>query len=1055
MKKRLFLLAVLFALAWGMSWDADAATVPDSPWAHPRMFLKAAVLESLQARAARGTDEWNTLKDWNDIHYDDDFSTWQTETRIVNSGWAVNLALEFQVDEDHPMVLADAAYDAIVAIFKGAEAAGYWDSVSVVSRYDYGYNMRFMVLSASLVYDWCYDSLAVEERDYLANMINLWCKDWYINRRSYDDGSSGCHSPSNNYYGGYLSAMISGGYALYYDVATYPARYVSYGRDTLAVQAAKSAKNQTMIWSRWGSYTGATKGGLGGDAWPGYADNNVEFQLNTFRLIADAENSNANDIFSFNYPQEYLMSLMYTLIPHKNFDTEWMVYGFGEGTSRSHIYQSEWYAAINAMATVTEENDTISLAKWWVDTYDVDIDRQTRNYWQEFLFNSPAVEALDPSASAGHAAIGDVWFAAGQSTAYYRNAWHSEASNDISIMLKGGAGRENHMANEWGTFAINAGDNLTPNAKQLWDESDEQSEPFGRRERYPDGSHYGYGNGYGSDWSNNGMFIQPDASITNVNAGICGGLYGKNLFWGIPRVRHLNNTDTLLYYSVDLTPVYNNDYLVSNGRNSHVISKDVEWVYIKSDSMLLMLDRAKTKESDYRRLLPWTCPTHTHVCTNILSAGYESNKQWQLWAEDAPIAIGTRNWRINGKSEVCDLIVRTDYPRIGVTSTATYRSRYVTPTSYYPAAWRIIDSLSAPNAEYITLHSMKIVPDAEEFTNLVPTCNRGKMAVSSFRSNRDTGLDYLVAFNANVNVNDNMFTGDSIIIGHLGVPRTTTRCIIANTTKNTTYYWKARTFSDSMSVTVAMHNPGTYTTATSDTSGILIFDTSVQAPVCYISKPFIYFGEVSVGACSDPEQEFYITNTGQGTIAGTIRITGGTPPNQSIPFSITSGDGDYELAHDETLTVSIKYCPAIPTTSFNYVNTGVCNSVTLIGRGIDLPACGIAEPYIRFGYALPLVVSDAKYFHITNLGGGVLTGTVTSPSDEFQVQTGTESYSLERGESHAVGVMFAPNGTGIRSCLIDIGATNCSKKIQCIGYGQRSAEEPKDPEIDKKVKADD
>jgi hypothetical protein len=1034
MKKRLFLLAVLFALAWGMSWDADAATVPDSPWAHPRMFLKAAVLESLQARAARGTDEWVQLHDWCTENAGEDFTN-NTATWITESGVGVNFALAYIVDPTHTE-WAEKAYTSIFQVLDGSvNCHPSYDSISVVTRYDYGYNMRWIVRDASLVYDWVGDSLTVGHRARLASIINEWCKDWYINRRDYDDGASGCHSPSNNYYGGYLGAMVFGGYALYYDVATYPQRYATYGRDTLMVQEANSLRNRTMIWSRWGSTKGFTKGGLGADAWPGYQDNNNEFLALTMSAIGNVEDKNITDIFGFSAPQEMAMSYMYSLVPHTNFNDRWEVYGFGAQTTTGPLSgNSQWDAMLQLLGCLPTDNDTTALAKWWVDTYRTSITEKDRNRWMRLLFQDPTMESITPTGTAGHSVMGDAYMAYGPRMLFYRDNWDEASSGDISIMMRGGIGRENHMANDYGTLRLNAGDYLISNYKALQAWTDDED-------------YDGGGNAYGSEWVWSGMWIQPNASPSFP----CNGGMNRNMYWGDPAVKHYNNTDTLLYYHVDLTNIYTNYYAIE-WRGSHCTRKEVEWLYIKDDSMLLMLDRAQTVEGNYRRLLPTSgCSSPS---TRTLWAGYESNKQWQLWSEAAPVAIGTRNWRINGKSNINDLIVRTDYPRLGVTSTAVYRGKYKDVTT--PAAsWRILDSLTVPNVSYVTLHSMKIVPDAEEFTNLVPTCNRGKMAVSSFRSNRDTGLDYLVAFNANVNVNDNMFTGDSIIIGHLGVPRTTTRCIIANTTKNTTYYWKARTFSDSMSVTVAMHNPGTYTTATSDTSGILIFDTSVQAPVCYISKPFIYFGEVSVGACSDPEQEFYITNTGQGTIAGTIRITGGTPPNQSIPFSITSGDGDYELAHDETLTVSIKYCPAIPTTSFNYVNTGVCNSVTLIGRGIDLPACGIAEPYIRFGYALPLVVSDAKYFHITNLGGGVLTGTVTSPSDEFQVQTGTESYSLERGESHAVGVMFAPNGTGIRSCLIDIGATNCSKKIQCIGYGQKSAEEPKDPEIDKKVKVDD
>jgi len=261
MMKRFILCVALLAVAF----EVQAYDVPADPWAHPRLWLTAAKLESLQARAARNTAEWDAMKDWVDSHMTTDPRSWQGTTSSRVSGYtlaAISHSLVFQVDPTHPRAQAQRAYNLLIAIDSIAVRNSIgdepeYDAITVVSEHDSGYNSRRIVYGAAITYDWCYDSLSVGQRNRLRDLLTAWTRAWYLRREAEPDGSS-CFDPGNNFFGGHMIAMISAGYALYYENtdadSIWAKRAISYGRDTMLVESEKAVLGHKQIWDRYGNY---------------------------------------------------------------------------------------------------------------------------------------------------------------------------------------------------------------------------------------------------------------------------------------------------------------------------------------------------------------------------------------------------------------------------------------------------------------------------------------------------------------------------------------------------------------------------------------------------------------------------------------------------------------------------------------------------------------------------------------------------------------------------------------------------------------------------------
>lgn len=100
-------------------------------------------------------------------------------------------------------------------------------------------------------------------------------------------------------------------------------------------------------------------------------------------------------------------------------------------------------------------------------------------------------------------------------------------------------------------------------------------------------------------------------------------------------------------------------------------------------------------------------------------------------------------------------------------------------------------------------------------------------------------------------------------------------------------------------------------------------------PVCNLSATSRNFGNVAPTKASD--QNFTITNTGGGTLSGSVSISGSF-------FSIVSGGGSYSLGANQSRNVDVRFSPSSTTCGLQTgtVSTGTgCSSVALSGNAAE------------------------------------------------------------------------------------------------------------------------
>ena len=204
-----------------------------------------------------------------------------------------------------------------------------------------------------------------------------------------------------------------------------------------------------------------------------------------------------------------------------------------------------------------------------------------------------------------------------------------------------------------------------------------------------------------------------------------------------------------------------------------------------------------------------------------------------------------------------------------------------------------------------------------------------------------------------------------------------------------------------------------------------------KSPKCSVSpNDTLRFGNVVTGKSSST-QSFSITNTGGGTLSGSV--------SESCPdFEITSGSGSYNLAAGESVTVQVRFTPQSTGPKTCTIDTGTpCSlDVSCTGNGLSpSPVCSVSQTTpLSFGSITVGQSSSTQSFSITNAGGGTLSGSVTESCLDFEITSGGGSYNLATGQSVTVQVRFAPQSVGAKTCTIDTG-TPCSVDVSCTGTG--------------------
>jgi hypothetical protein len=193
--------------------------------------------------------------------------------------------------------------------------------------------------------------------------------------------------------------------------------------------------------------------------------------------------------------------------------------------------------------------------------------------------------------------------------------------------------------------------------------------------------------------------------------------------------------------------------------------------------------------------------------------------------------------------------------------------------------------------------------------------------------------------------------------------------------------------------------------------------------VCDVSPVSLDFGTVTTGQFD--ERTFTITNIGCDPLVGSV--------TESCPdYSITGGQGAYNLSTGQFKTITVRFTPTGCGTKSCTIDTGLaaCADVGCTGTGGGA-GCLVSPGSLNFGSVTAGQFLD-RSFTITNTGCEPLTGSVSGSCADYQIIAGQGAYTLPVGESKTVTVRFAPTGCGTRTCTIDTGGALCSD-VGCTG----------------------
>ncbi len=196
-------------------------------------------------------------------------------------------------------------------------------------------------------------------------------------------------------------------------------------------------------------------------------------------------------------------------------------------------------------------------------------------------------------------------------------------------------------------------------------------------------------------------------------------------------------------------------------------------------------------------------------------------------------------------------------------------------------------------------------------------------------------------------------------------------------------------------------------------------------PVCELSASALSFGSVAVGASAD--RSFTLTNTGDGTLAGSIT-------ESSADFAVT-GSSSFSLGAGQAATITVRFSPTSAGDKTCTLSTGAsqCGTVVATGTGEDQPpVCFVQTTSLDFG-TLNYGGTARRTIAIQNTGGGTLTGSIAGATVDFRLLD-PPTFSLGAGQWANIEVQFSPSKGGTQACTLAVDPPGCAP-IVCRGYG--------------------
>jgi parallel beta-helix repeat protein len=206
-------------------------------------------------------------------------------------------------------------------------------------------------------------------------------------------------------------------------------------------------------------------------------------------------------------------------------------------------------------------------------------------------------------------------------------------------------------------------------------------------------------------------------------------------------------------------------------------------------------------------------------------------------------------------------------------------------------------------------------------------------------------------------------------------------------------------------------------------AAVSCYGDGAHEPICDLSVSRLDFGAVAVGEHRDTT--FTITNTGGWWLAGYVYTN-------CDGFSVVDAN-EYSLGAGESVTFTVRFAPSSigPEECTILLHSDTCEDIPCTGLGLPGPTCSVDPDTLDFGYLGQGGTADLA-FTIRNIGGGTVSGTVSSPCAEFSI-VGSAAYSLGYEDSAVFTVRYAPLGAGADVCTIETGSGICTDVVATGG----------------------
>jgi hypothetical protein len=188
----------------------------------------------------------------------------------------------------------------------------------------------------------------------------------------------------------------------------------------------------------------------------------------------------------------------------------------------------------------------------------------------------------------------------------------------------------------------------------------------------------------------------------------------------------------------------------------------------------------------------------------------------------------------------------------------------------------------------------------------------------------------------------------------------------------------------------------------------------MNPPVCALDVDSLDFG--TTFPATPVERSFTITNTGGGTLAGSVTET---------CDAYTVSNGVYSLAAGQSQLVVVMFQSAAVGDFPCILDTGSsCADLNLTASVEPVPACQLSASAVDLGLLLPGEIAMGSYT-LTNVGGGTLSGTASMNCEHFTF-TGPVDFALTAGQSQTFTFDFFSNTPDEYTCRITTG-TSCGQ----------------------------